>query len=298
MRLSTANTADRILDQLQRLSGQQAELQHRVATGQRIFQAGDDPAAVGRLVNAKVEQRAIMQFQRNASAALEYSKTSYDGLEQIKSLSDRAGELAVLGAGTNGTQAMQAYAAEVNQLIEQAASLGNTRFRQDYVFGGTAVDAPPYSITRDASDQITVVSYAGDTGRVRVPIAAGADIAPMPTAATNTGISDFMNRLVALRDALQAGDGNAVQATRAGLEASEDLLVSSLSEHGAVQLRIEVAESRHQSRRDELERQISVEADADLPSTIVRLSQTTQSYEAALSSASSILRMSLLDYIR
>jgi flagellar hook-associated protein 3 FlgL len=71
-----------------------------------------------------------------------------------------------------------------------------------------------------------------------------------------------------------------------------------LSEHGAIQLRIEIAQSQQQSRLDELERQISSEADADLPSTIVRLNQTTQAYEAALSSSATILKMSLLDYIR
>lgn len=297
MRLSTANTSDTVLAQLQRLSRQQADLQNKISTGQRVFQPGDDPAAVGRIVTAQSEERALHQFQRNASAALEYSKTSYSGLDQFKTISDRAGELSVLGAGANGAQAMQAYSAEVNQLIEQASTQGNTRFRNDYVFGGTAVDAPPFAITRDGAGQITASVYAGDNGRLRVPIADGATIEPTPAPATNTGLSDFMNNLIALRDALQAGDGVAVQASRPGLETSEDLLVSSLSEHGAVQLRIEVGQAQQQSRLDEIQRQVSAEADIDLPSTIVRLSQTTQAYEAALSSAASILRMSLLDHL-
>lgn len=297
MRLSTATTADTVLSQLQQLNRRQAELQNQVSTGQRIFQPGDDPAAVARVINSQMEQRGLLQYRRNADTALEYSKTTYNSLDQVKLLSDRASELAVLGAGANGAASMQAYAAEVNQLLEQAVTVGQSRFRNDYVFSGTATTTPPFTITRDANGDITAAAYAGDTGQLAVPIGQGTTIRPGPTPDTNTGLGDFMNRLVALRDALRAADGDAVQATRPDLEASEDLLVSALSEQGAVQLRIEVSQTQQLTRLDEIERQISAEADVDLPATIVRLSQTTQAYEAALSSAATILRMSLLDYI-
>lgn len=298
MRLSSATTSDAVLAQLQRLSSRQAELQNQVATGQRIFQPGDDPAAAGRVIADQLELRSLAQYSRNATSALEYSKTSYSGLEQIKKLSDRAGELAVLGNGSINNQAMKAYAAEVDQLLEQALTLGNTRFRNDYLFAGTATDKPPYVPARDADGHITGVDYVGNSDRVSVPIADGSSINPTSDSATNSGMADFMNHLVALRDALQSGNSSAVQALRSNLENSEDLLVTALSDHGAIQLRIEVAQSQQRARTDELERQISIEADADLPATIVQLNQTTQAYEAALSSSATVLKMSLLDYIR
>jgi flagellar hook-associated protein 3 FlgL len=298
MRISTASTSIAILAQLQKLSGRQAELQNQVATGQRIFQPGDDPAAVGRVISAQMERSAVAQFSRNADTALFYSRTSFSALDQFKKLSDRAGELGVLGTGSIGTDAMAAYGAEVNQLLEQAATVGNTRSRNDYIFAGTAVTTPPYTLTRDASGNITSVAYAGDSSQISVPLADGTSIKPTTDSATNSGLADFMNQLVALRDALQSGSSAGVQATRPNLESSENLLVSSLSEHGAVQLRIEVAQTQHKVRGDELDRQISAEADADLPSTIVNLNQTTQAYEAALSSSATLMKMSLLDYIR
>jgi flagellar hook-associated protein 3 FlgL len=298
MRITTTSTSDGILDQLQRLGRRQTELQNQIATGQRIFQPGDDPAAVGRVVAAQMERSSVAQYSRNTDAALEYSKTSYSALDQFKKLSDRAGELGVLGTGSIGADAMKAYAAEVNQLLEQASTLGNTRFRNDYIFGGTAVDAPPYTFTRDGAGRITAAAYAGDTGRVSVPLADGASIRPAPDGATNGGLADFMNQLVALRDALDAGNATGVQSLRTGLETSENLLVSSLSEHGAIQLRIDVARAQQKSRIDELDRRISGEADVDLTSAIVNLNQTTQAYEAALSSSSTLLKMSLLDYLR
>lgn len=298
MRLSNSSTAAALLDQLQRLSSRQAELQRQVATGQRIRLPGDDPAAVGRVVASQMERGAVSQFSRNASAAIEYSKTSYGGLEQLKRVSDRVSELAVLGEGSLDPDAMRAYAAEANQLLEQAASLGNTRFGNDYVFAGTAVSTQPFALSRDPSGSIASVAYAGDSGRLTVQLSESSGIQPVPDAATNAGLADFLNRLVSLRDALAAGDASAVRAVRPGLEDSENLLVGALSEHGAVQLRIEVAQIQQKARIDELERQISAEADADVTASIVQLNQTSQAYEAALSSSASILKLSLLDYLR
>lgn len=298
MRIATTTTSNLILDQIQRLANQQANLQRSVATGQRIFQPVDDPAAAGRLVANRLEQGDLHQYVRNAGAALEYSQTSYTGIDHLKKLSDRAGELAVLGTGTSGPQAMQAYAAEVDQLLEQAFSLGNTRFRNDYVFGGTAVDASPYTATRDVDGRLTAVAYAGNTARLSLPIGEGASIEPTPTPTTNQDIATFMNSLVALRDALQAGDVAAVNTLRPGLEDAEDALVGALSEHGAIQLRIGISQAQQRARLGELDRLASAEADADLPSVIVRLNQTSQAYEAALSSAAKIMNLSLLDYLR
>ena len=51
------------------------------------------------------------------------------------------------------------------------------------------------------------------------------------------------------------------------------------------------------ARAQNIETLVAKEADADLASTVVRLSQTSTAYEAALSSATKILKMSLLDYI-
>lgn len=298
MRISSINSADTVVTQLRRLSDRQTELQRQIATGQRVERPGDDPAAVGRLIGARMERGSLDQFARNASAALEYSKSSYTALDQMKKVSDRASELAVLGQGALSPDAKRAYAAELNQLIEQASTLGNTRFGDDHVFAGSALDTEPFVLARDSAGRIASVAYAGDTRRLTIPLADNATLQPTPDSATNTGLADFMNGLVALRDALYSSDSAAISAARPALDTAEDLLVSALSEHGAVQVRIEVAQAWQRSRLDEIDRQVSEEADADLPDVIVRLNQTTQAYEAALSSSSNLLRLSLLDYLR
>jgi flagellar hook-associated protein 3 FlgL len=298
MRVPTNSASDTLVSQIQRLSARQAQLQTQASTGQKLFAPADNPSAMGRYLAIDNEQRQLLQYSRNGDHALQLSQATYAGLQELKKLSDRAGELGILGAGAPSADASSAYAEEVNQLLEQALQLGNTRFRNDYLFAGTAVDAPAFSATRDPQGRVTAATYDGNANRMTISLSESSGITPGTTGATNAGLRDFVNGLVALRDALAAGDSDAVRSTLPTLETGENLLVNALSEQGAVQLRIEIAQTQQKSRGDNLEKLVSAEADADLPSTLVRLSQATTAYEAALSSATRILQLSILDYLR
>ena len=116
--------------------------------------------------------------------------------------------------------------------------------------------------------------------------------------ATNTSLRDFLNNLVALRDALRANDATALTAAQTALIGTEDILVSALAEHGAVQMRIEASQQQQSGLAENLASLISAETEADLPSTIVKLNQAQTASQAALQSAASIMRTSLLDYIK
>lgn len=298
MRIASSTVSDNVVRQIQQLGAQQAKLQTRVSTGQRITNPSDDAAAVGRVINLESERRGLTQFARNADRALEISQASFSGLQQLKALSDRATEIGTLAAGATSDDARDAYAAELDQLLEQAAQLGNTRFRNDYLFAGTAVDAPPFTLARDADGRITGATYAGNADQASIPLSESAAVTPGTTGTTNQSIGDFVNQLAALRDALRAGDGAAITATREQLIATEDVFVDALAEQGAVQMRIEVNQDLQKDRADNLEQLVSADTDDDLATTIVRLNQSQVAYQAALQSSANIMRLSLLDYLK
>lgn len=297
MRVPTYSSSESVIAQIQKLTADQAKLQKQVATNQRIFNPEDDPAAVGRLLGIDTERRQLLQFKNNASLALDLARASYGNLDGLGDLAARAGELATLGGGASGAEANRAYAAEVNQLIEQAVQIGNARFNGDYLFSGTAFDTEPYAVARDAGGDIISAAYAGNAGESPVALSGTASIAPRTGGDTNAGIGDFINRLVSLRDALGANDETGITAARAALEESVDMLAGAVSQNGAVQLRIQVNQTLQTSRLTSLDQLASGEADIDMASAIVRLSQTTTSYEAALASGSRMLQLSLLDYL-
>jgi flagellar hook-associated protein 3 FlgL len=298
MRITNNTLNGNIVRQIQQLGTQQARLQNQVATGQRVFQPEDDPTAVGRVLGLESEQRQIAQFLRNADRAFELHQASFGGLQQIKKVSDRATEIGTLGAGAISPDASHAYASEVDQLIEQTLQLANTKLRNDYLFAGTAVDTPPFVATRDAEGRIASIAYAGNSQNATVQLSESASIAAGTPVETNLGLKDFLNQLVALRDALNGTGSAPVSDVQAQLISSEDLLVSALAEHGGMETRIEANRAQLRDRADNLESLVSSETDLDLPSTIVRLNQTQTAYQAALQSAANIMRLSLLDYIK
>lgn len=298
MRIASNTVQDNIVRQIQVLSTQTSKLQTQVATGQRIDSADDDPAAAGRVLSQQSEMRRVQQYSLNADRALEISQSTYSALSSVKDISDRAGEIATLGRSPNSQESLGAYAAEVNQMIEQLVQVGNTRLGNDYIFAGTKVDTAPYTATRDSAGNITAVTFTGDTNQASIALSEVAKVSPYASSTTTQGITDFLNQLVALRDALKNADGDAIATTQTGLTSTEDLLVSAIADNGAVQLRIETNQKQQQTRGDNLVSLTNSETAADLPDSIVRLNQAQTAYQAALQSAANIMNLSLLDYIK
>ncbi len=298
MRIASNTIQDNIVRQIQQLGAQTSKLQSQVATGQRIAQPEDDPAAAGRVLGQQSELRRVDQFDRNATRAMEISQASFAGLSDVKKISDRASELATLGRSPTSPAALTAYSAEINQLIEQLVQVGNTRLGNDYIYAGTAVDTPPFNATRDVNGKVTAVAYAGNSTQASIPLSEVASVAPGTAGATNLGVRDLLNQLVSLRDALATSDSAGIATAQASIINGEDALISAIAENGAVQSRIEINRGQQQARGDSLVSLVSGETSADLPDAIVRLNQAQTAYQAALQSAASIMRISLLDYIK
>jgi flagellar hook-associated protein 3 FlgL len=226
------------------------------------------------------------------------SESSLSALTQMQKIASRISELTSLAAGS-GPQSMAAYGAEVSQLLEQATNVANSRFGADYIFAGTAVDAQPYTATRGAAGAITTVAYVGNDQDATMPIGDGRSIAPSPGAATtNPKIAAFLNNVVALRDALATGNNTTVVAMNTTMVGNEDTFINAIGTVAAVQTRIESNQAQLTSRAGDLQRLISGDTDADMATSMIRLTETQTAYQAALSSTANLFKLSLLDYLK
>ena len=297
MRIASNTLATNLVTQIQDLSSQQSALQSEVSTGRKLTNPSDDPAAMGRVLNLQAEQSQLAQYARNANRALTISQATFSGVTALKTISDRANQIATLGSSTNSAASDSAYASEVDQLIEQSLQTANSKLGNDYLYAGSAVNAAPYTATRNAAGQVTAVAYGGNAQQTAIPLSDTGSVAPGTDHTTNTGIASFINNLVALRDALASNSSSAVTAAQPNLDTTENMLVTTLADQGAVQTRIEANQTQQQNLTTSLSSLLSSETDADLPSTIVKLTQAQTAYQAALQSTASIMKTSLLDYI-
>ena len=313
MRVSFNSFPDSFVSQLASLKSQQAQLQNQVATGKRVSQLDDDPAAMAQVLDAQTQNNQLTQYQQNIASLQTTATASYNAISGLQTLSSRAGEIATLASdGTKSQQDLNNYATEVNQLIQQGVTLMNSQSNGSYLFGGTASSAAPFTAATDASGNVTGVTYSGNSTVPSVEVASGLTVlAQVPGVNTSgagpAGIitdsgtgADFFNHLISLRNNLQSGNTSAITSTdSAALTKDEDNITLQMGTNGLIQSQLTNAASLATAQSSALTQTVSQDSDADLATTMTELSSAQSAYEAALQSGGSILskNISLLDYI-
>jgi flagellar hook-associated protein 3 FlgL len=298
MRIASQTVFNNLVSQIQTLGSTQSTLQDELSTGLSFTNPSDNPSAMESTLNLISESRQVAQFGTNAATALQLSQASYSGLSQLKSLTDKISELATeANNGTDSATQLQDYATEVNQYIEQAVQLGNSQFEGNYLYAGTAVTQPPFTVTRDSTGQITAVAYAGNSDSAEIPISTTSSVAATTSGTVNQGLASLMNQFVALRTALQNSDTASVQTAQTGISTSEDTLISAAAESAAVQSGIEAEQSQQTTLGQNLDTIISGNTSADVATTDVKLTQAETAYQAVLESSARIMQTTLLNYL-
>ncbi|MDB6054764.1 MAG: flagellin [Verrucomicrobiales bacterium] len=310
MRVTSQTFPSSLTSQLNSLAERQNALQTEAATGQRISLPEDDPAAMRRVLDMESETKNIAQYKSNISSQLELASVSFNSVQGLKKIVDRAGEIATLADGLKSPQELSLYGKEVGELVKQALQLTNTKNRGDYIFSGTKSDASPFTATFDNNQNITSVSYQGNTTVSEVEISEGVTLSSQAPGANTTGTgpaglvtdtrtgADLFAHLISLQQNLTSGNTAAIAATdRGAIAKDEEHMAYHIGTNGAVQARLDTTNAILDQRQLSLEGLVSKETDADLAQTLVHLHETQSAYQAALQSGASMLSRSLLDYL-
>lgn len=308
----TANTfTDGLINQLNQLSVRQNRYQLQAATGQRVTLPEDDPVAMRRVLSLQAEGKTSAQHQDNIARQKELANASFNAIKGIKTVSNRAREIAIAADSLKSPDELKLYGKEVTELIKQAVQAANTKNRGDYLFAGTKSDLPPFEVTVNGNNVVTGVTYQGNIEVAESEIISGVTVG-VQSIGENTGGSgprglitdsrvgaDFLNHLIDLQNHLLAGDANSVATIdRVTLAQDEDNLLYHLGSNGAVQANLEATLSSVKQRGADVQALVSREVDADFAQSLLHLNQTQTAYQAALQSAGKVLGSSLLDYLR
>ena len=286
-----------MIGQLQKLTSQQAVLENQISTGQNVTSPSDNPRVMGNVLNIESQKQQLIQYSANNNLATQISQNVDSSVTALQGLSTQAGSIAASTSGTTAASTNTANAAVVNQLIEQALQTLNSQVNGAYLFGGTNSSTPPFTATRDASGDITGVTYNGVADAPSFQISQGATISPYTNGATNQHLGDFVNNLVTLRDALSNQDATAVNAAEPALQTSEDNLIQTIGESGAIQTRLEAESTMNQARFTSLAGVESQDTSTDIATATVKLTQAQTAYQAALECSAKIMSISLMNYI-
>lgn len=147
-------------------------LQQQVATGRRVNQPSDDPTATLRILPLQNDLRNLRQLAGNVALARETLDTGAAALEDASSLMQRLRELTMQAAnGSISAGDRASIGAEVDQLLQQMVSIGNSRRGERYLFGGTESARNPFELITDGGT--TRVVYTGNHDALQVDVAPG-----------------------------------------------------------------------------------------------------------------------------
>jgi flagellar hook-associated protein 3 FlgL len=311
MRVTSNTFPDRLLSQLGDLAARQSKLQTQAATGQRVQLPEDDPTAMRQVLEMQAEASSLNQFSVNIDNLKESTTAAYSAMRSLKTINDRAGEIAIGAGGVTSDADLEHLADEINDKLDQAVGIANSTYKGDYLFAGTKVDQPPFQVVKDANGKIIAVNYVGNSDSVSAEISPNVTSEAQPVGANTSGTgprglltdsrsgADYFNHLIQLRDHLAAHDKAAVTTTDLpNVKKDEENILFHYGHIGAIQSRLEAADSMGQDQSFSIDQNISGLVDADLAQTLVRLQQVQNAYTAALQTGGSILSSSLLDYLR
>jgi flagellar hook-associated protein 3 FlgL len=304
MRIAGTSYTESMANQINLLASRQYKLQNQATTGQSISAPEDDPSGMVQALGLQADGAKVAQYAQNISTLQNRSDAVANALQQLKTISDRVGDLATQSDDTASPTQLQANAIETTSLIKRAVDVMNTKDGDNYLFGGTASDQPPFVMTTDANGNVTGVTYQGNasvtdteigqniTASVDVPGANSSGSGARGVVTDSRYGADFFNHLISFQNNLVAGNKSAIATTdRPALGKDEDNFIYQIAENGAVGARLVAGASAASAKQASLNSSLNSVAGADLTQTITQLTQAQNAYQIAMQSSASIMQM-------
>lgn len=291
-----------LLSDLNDVTTRLVHTQQKLSSGKELTRPSDDPFAVSRAIALRGSLEATRQYQRNTVEANAWSSTTEVALARVTDAVQRARELLVRGGSdSNGPEAREAIATELDALIDSVKQEANASYAGRYVFSGTETQTRPYAL--GASD-----AYSGNGAAV------AREIGPAVSLTVNVPGSSVLGQgqgaadgklLHVLRDMVDhlrggtAADANALRTTDlVRLDENLGELSRLRAVVGSTTNRLETAESRLLELEETSRTLLSQTEDADMAKTLIDFSTQQATYQSALRAGANIVQASLLDFLR
>lgn len=294
MRVSTITRYSTVLREVQANQRTLDAMLVRIATGQKVQRAHEDPVLARRLVAMRTTLEQNEQYQRNAADARNWLDTTDTALGQAGDYLSRARDLAVQAAsGTLDVNQAVAIATEINEIIRALRDVGNANLAGRYIFAGHRTDSPPLVLTGDPPSAVT---FGGDSGKIAYEIAQGVSL--QVNATGDTFFTGLIADLITLRDQVLARDLDGVAASLKALDGWQDTLLAERAAVGGKSSAVEFALRRLGDEAFTLTVQMSDEGGVDLAEASVQLASAESAHRAALAAASKVVLLSLVDFLK
>ncbi len=164
-RVTSKSTYDRLLKYMLENANRLQDVQEKLASGKRINKPSDDPLGTIKTLDYRGIVSNIDRFLGNIDFGSTWVNQIDSVMSNMSNLVSRAKSLAISqGSDTADATSRKGTAREIEGIYEQMINFANTQVGDDYVFGGSITDQPPFDETGE---------YHGNDERIQVEISKG-----------------------------------------------------------------------------------------------------------------------------
>lgn len=298
MRVANITLFDSINANLRQVTGSLSKANTVVSSAKRINQLSDDPVGLVTVLGLRSSLAGVKQMGRNIQMGRSWLESSESAMGQVETILTEVKALSVqMASATLGSSERANAATLVDGQMRQLLSLANTEVGGRYIFAGTMTDATPFAL--DDEDNPTAVIYSGNETAFSVKIGKNMTVEVGRDGEDVFGASgsSIFDTLLSLKGSLLSDDVAGVQATLTNLDAHLEDIRTVISDVGAKTLRLDSKEKiLEEMNLTYTDRKSQIE-DVDIAEAIMDLKGKELAYKAALSSASKVMAMSLVDYL-
>jgi len=275
--------------------------QEQIATQKRINRPSDDPSGMGRVLAGRSALATIGQYTDNIKQGKTRLEFSEKTLKLVDELVQQARRIADEKSASGVTADERQFAAtQVKEIFDQVLQLANSKFGDRYMFSGDKTSTRPFAV-EDPDDPYRV-SYQGDDGSFRYPIADGVEVTVDADGRNYFQNADGgVNIFGQLRDlitGLENGDLAQIRATIDPLEDAHVQIMNKRSEAGPKLYRLQATEEHWVNMKNTVQAAIGREEDVDVTQAIIELKNLETAYQSTMAAASRIIQPSLVNFLK
>ncbi len=318
MRITNNMMSNNYLSALNKSLERQSKVQEQLSDGKAIHRPSDDPIKTIRSLRFNTNLAMNEQFTQNINDSLSWMETTDGAMNDLSSVMIRIKELAISADGTKPVDALNAVGAEIDQLINQAITIGNTKIGDRYIFAGQMDDTKPFErkqITDPLSNTVKdVVVYNGDINKISMLIKPGIanpsedsinltgnDVFGPTTFQYGNPTMDVFSQLIQIKEELQKTAPDTAWISNVGLGNIDSIHSKQLKEYtqlGARMSTYEMAKNMLENNSTVIIGDVAANEDLDIAAAIIEQKNSENVYKAALAVGAKIMPLSLVDFLR
>jgi flagellar hook-associated protein 3 FlgL len=307
-RVSTRLLTDTYIERLQQQTRRLAELQDSIGSGRRLSRPDQDPASFVELRLNEEQAASLSTFRFNVTTATARLNQSVSALQDVNLILRRANEIALeANNASTDDNAREAYAVEIDGLLNQLFIASNTQIGDEYIFSGTATNVRPFEITAwDTEGRPTAIEYRGGSEPTRTVVARdrSVDVYSRGSDVFQRSAGDLFRALIDLRDVLR--DTSLDPSSRAAamgqrlqhLLQAQNIVLETIGEKSGTLQALESLDNQLANLKLASEERVANLGNTDIVEAAVRLREIENLYEATLGLTARIMQTSFLDFIR